>query len=70
MGDRCGVRGISIGVALGAASVLFAGGLEAQQVTDPGVSGERLYISRGCLGCHGASGRGGVGPPSRRRPFR
>ena len=25
-------------------------------------SGEHLYISRGCLGCHGASGRGGVGP--------
>jgi hydroxylamine dehydrogenase len=25
-------------------------------------SGERLYIARGCLGCHGASGRGGVGP--------
>jgi hydroxylamine dehydrogenase len=25
--------------------------------------GEALYIQRGCLGCHGASGRGGVGPP-------
>jgi hydroxylamine dehydrogenase len=25
-------------------------------------SGEHLYISRGCLGCHGASARGGVGP--------
>jgi hydroxylamine dehydrogenase len=24
--------------------------------------GEYLYIARGCLGCHGASGRGGVGP--------
>jgi hydroxylamine dehydrogenase len=25
--------------------------------------GADLYIRRGCLGCHGASGRGGVGPP-------
>jgi hydroxylamine dehydrogenase len=25
-------------------------------------TGERLYIEKGCLGCHGASGRGGVGP--------
>ncbi len=25
--------------------------------------GSELYIVRGCLGCHGASGRGGVGPP-------
>jgi hypothetical protein len=24
--------------------------------------GERLFIMKGCLGCHGASGRGGVGP--------
>jgi hydroxylamine dehydrogenase len=24
--------------------------------------GERLFIAKGCLGCHGASGRGGVGP--------
>ena len=24
--------------------------------------GGELYIKRGCLGCHGASGRGGVGP--------
>jgi hydroxylamine dehydrogenase len=24
--------------------------------------GAHLYISKGCLGCHGASGRGGVGP--------
>ena len=23
---------------------------------------ERLYIAKGCLGCHGVSGRGGVGP--------
>jgi multi-heme cytochrome with CxxCH motif/cbb3-type cytochrome c oxidase subunit III len=25
--------------------------------------GAELYIAKGCLGCHGASGRGGVGPP-------
>jgi hypothetical protein len=24
--------------------------------------GERLFVMKGCLGCHGASGRGGVGP--------
>ncbi|MDT8437370.1 MAG: multiheme c-type cytochrome, partial [Gemmatimonadota bacterium] len=28
----------------------------------PGDDGEFLYIARGCLGCHGASGEGGVGP--------
>jgi hypothetical protein len=49
-------------VALGVAPMLFAGGLRAQQVTAAHASGERLYISRGCLGCHGASARGGVGP--------
>ncbi len=25
-------------------------------------NGERLFIQKGCLGCHGASGRGGAGP--------
>ena len=35
--------------------------LGAQDVA-PDTAGERLYIARGCLGCHGASGRGGVGP--------
>lgn len=30
---------------------------------DAGASeGERLFVIKGCLGCHGASGRGGVGP--------
>ncbi len=29
----------------------------------PQAPGAELYISKGCLGCHGASGRGGVGPP-------
>ncbi|HEY7539419.1 MAG TPA: multiheme c-type cytochrome [Methylomirabilota bacterium] len=29
----------------------------------PSTPGAELYIARGCLGCHGASGRGGVGPP-------
>jgi hydroxylamine dehydrogenase len=28
----------------------------------PPEAGADLYIRRGCLGCHGASGRGGVGP--------
>ena len=25
-------------------------------------NGSRLFISKGCMGCHGVSGRGGVGP--------
>jgi hydroxylamine dehydrogenase len=29
----------------------------------PTAPGAELYIAKGCLGCHGASGRGGVGPP-------
>jgi hydroxylamine dehydrogenase len=29
---------------------------------DTAERGSELYISKGCLGCHGASGRGGVGP--------
>jgi hydroxylamine dehydrogenase len=28
----------------------------------PPPDGETLFIRKGCLGCHGASGRGGVGP--------
>jgi len=34
--------------------------LSAQE--DLPVNGERLFITKGCLGCHGVSGRGGVGP--------
>jgi len=34
--------------------------LGAQEATAP--DGERLFITKGCLGCHGVSGRGGVGP--------
>jgi len=33
--------------------------LLAQESAQPGA---RLFITKGCLGCHGASGRGGVGP--------
>lgn len=36
--------------------------LFAVQAQDSVEQGERLFISKGCLGCHGASGRGGVGP--------
>jgi len=32
-------------------------------------SGMELYIRKGCLGCHGASGRGGVGPILARTPL-
>ena len=42
--------------------LLVASGALAQDHDDDEDSGERLYISRGCMGCHGASGRGGVGP--------
>ena len=43
--------------------VIAFGLAEAQaQAGDEG--GEHLYISKGCLGCHGASARGGGGVPS------
>lgn len=29
---------------------------------ETGTEGSVLYVRKGCLGCHGASGRGGVGP--------
>ena len=47
-----------------ALAALLAGatpGLTAQTASDT-TAGEWLYIARGCLGCHGASGEGGVGP--------
>ncbi|MBI4519852.1 MAG: c-type cytochrome, partial [Gemmatimonadetes bacterium] len=34
-----------------------------------GSAGERLFIEKGCLGCHGASGRGGVGPDLANTPL-
>ncbi|HYL55596.1 MAG TPA: multiheme c-type cytochrome [Gemmatimonadales bacterium] len=36
-----------------------AAALAAQQAAPDGTT---LFITKGCLGCHGASGRGGVGP--------
>ncbi|HKY59812.1 MAG TPA: multiheme c-type cytochrome [Gemmatimonadota bacterium] len=43
--------------------LLLAGApLRAQDDGSEADHGEHLYIARGCLGCHGASGRGGVGP--------
>lgn len=51
----------AIGVALCVVGLSVAVDLRAQE-DDDDLSGERLYISRGCLGCHGASARGGVGP--------
>ena len=53
-------RRVAIGAALCAGALAAAAELHAQE--DDDLSGEWLYISRGCLGCHGASGRGGVGP--------
>src|SRR5512132_2239873 len=35
----------------------------AVALAQPADRGAELYIAKGCLGCHGASGRGGVGPP-------
>ncbi len=51
----------AIGAALCVGALSVAVDLRAQE-DDDDLSGERLYISRGCLGCHGASARGGVGP--------
>jgi hydroxylamine dehydrogenase len=39
-------------------TLLAASSLAAQDAPSP----EMLYIQKGCLGCHGASARGGVGP--------
>ena len=37
---------------------------QAEQSRQAGatLTGESLFIAKGCMGCHGASGRGGVGP--------
>ena len=62
MFDDTGVRnalGIAAAAALLSVSALSPAPLHAQEDQ---TSGERLYITKGCLGCHGASGRGGVGP--------
>jgi multi-heme cytochrome with CxxCH motif/cbb3-type cytochrome c oxidase subunit III len=42
------------------ALTLVSGTVRGQRAGD---DGSRLFITKGCLGCHGASGRGGVGPP-------
>ncbi len=47
-------------------SILMAVPLYSQEGS---TSGERLYIAKGCLGCHGASARGGVGPDLARTPL-
>ncbi|HZQ26722.1 MAG TPA: c-type cytochrome, partial [Acidimicrobiales bacterium] len=46
-------------------AILYAGafgdrGKPAQ--VDPLVLGQQIYTSKGCSGCHGAAGEGGVGP--------
>ena len=42
---------------------VYAGTLSPPPAGDgPEVVGEELYASNGCVGCHGASGGGGVGP--------
>ncbi|MBI4241381.1 MAG: c-type cytochrome, partial [Candidatus Rokubacteria bacterium] len=43
--------------------LLFLALLPAQQaVAETPANGERLFIQKGCIGCHGVSGRGGAGP--------
>ena len=37
-------------------------GASTARADDPTPTGERLFVAKGCMGCHGASGRGGVGP--------
>jgi hydroxylamine dehydrogenase len=41
---------------------LLAAPLEALVAQSGSPGGANLFITKGCLGCHGASGRGGVGP--------
>lgn len=43
------------------ASLILAAPMLAH-AQEPEETGEPLYIVKGCLGCHGASARGGVGP--------
>jgi hydroxylamine dehydrogenase len=43
-------------------AVLAAALPPAGTLAEASPDGAQLYISKGCLGCHGASGRGGVGP--------
>jgi hydroxylamine dehydrogenase len=52
----------TVALAFGFVSLLHASEVRAQQQDEGSGLGEHLYISRGCLGCHGASARGGVGP--------
>jgi len=49
-------------MSLAHASLLAAFVLPATLAAQDGPPPEMLYIQKGCLGCHGASGRGGVGP--------
>lgn len=44
-------------------------GLSLAPVALGAQDGERLFILKGCLGCHGASGRGGVGPALAQTPL-
>src|SRR6266542_4764556 len=46
-------------ILVAAALLTFPAMASGQQTGD---QGSVLYIRKGCLGCHGASGRGGVGP--------
>ncbi len=51
---RLGLAGAWLVVVLGTSPALAQPSAER---------GAHLYIRKGCIGCHGASGRGGVGPP-------
>src|SRR3990170_3096316 len=45
-----------------ALAALVGLGWNAEAGADAAANGERLFIQKGCLGCHGTSGRGGAGP--------
>ena len=51
------------------ASTPLLDALGVQEAGEARDSGEWLYTARGCLGCHGASGYGGVGPEVARTPL-
>ena len=65
--DRSFVPSIAIVLVVGAQALVPPAAREARAADPPAsqavaARGADLFIRRGCLGCHGSSGRGGVGP--------
>ena len=42
--------------------LLFVSLTPSSHADEDSENGSTLFISKGCMGCHGVSGRGGVGP--------